>query len=92
MNEDISTVRQRGIVTNFLPRKGYGFIRSSDGISVFVHFSAIRGGDYRTLIPGEEVEYTMVQAQKGPQALDVLRLNPPQEEEPVILTSLGKTW
>jgi CspA family cold shock protein len=84
--------RQRGEVINFLPRKGYGFIRGRDGSKIFVHFSAIRGSEYRTLVPGEEVEFTIVQGHKGPQAIDVERLNPPPEEEPVILISHGRTW
>jgi len=90
--ENNNTERQRGEVINFLPRKGYGFIRGNDGSNIFVHFSDIRGKLYRTLTIGEEVEYTVIQGAKGPQATDVVRLNPPPDEEIVILNNSLRTW
>ena len=87
-----NTKRHVGEVINFLTRKGYGFIRGEDGNKIFVHYSDIRGKDYRTLTSGEKVEFSLIQGPKGLQAVDVLRLNPPVEEEPVILTSDGRTW
>jgi cold shock CspA family protein len=38
---------------------------------VFVHFSAITGGGYRSLEEGQEVEVDITQGQKGPQAENV---------------------
>jgi cold shock protein len=37
--------------------KGYGFIAVEDGPDVFVHFSAITGGGYRSLEEGQKVEF-----------------------------------
>ena len=34
-----------------------GFISARDGSEVFVHYSQITGGGYRTLREGQEVEY-----------------------------------
>ena len=81
-----------GEVINFLPRKGFGFIRGDDGSKVFVHYSDIRGRKYRTLIEGERVEYSLIEGTKGPQAVDVLRLNPPSEEMPPQPIDPGRTW
>ena len=90
--ENNNTKRHRGEVINFLPRKGFGFIRGEDGDKIFVHFSDIRGKQYRTLTNGEDVEYTITQGAKGPQATDVVRLNPPPEEEPLTPINPGRTW
>ncbi len=51
--------------------KGYGFITVEGGPDVFVHFSAITGGGYRSLEEGQKVEFDITQGQKGPQAENV---------------------
>lgn len=61
----------RGVVSNFLPRKGYGFLQSQEGTKVFVHYSDIKGMDYKTLNQGDEVVYDVVQGAKGLQAVNV---------------------
>jgi len=90
LRDDVN--RLRGVVINFLPRKGYGFIRGVNGERIFVHYSDIRGKSFRTLTTGEEVEFDIVDGPKGPQAVDVVRLNPPPNEEPPSLIDSGKTW
>jgi CspA family cold shock protein len=58
----------------FNENKGYGFILSDDGArDIFVHYSEIRDGGYRTLTEGETVEYELMDSPKGPQAKAVLR-------------------
>jgi CspA family cold shock protein len=53
----------------FNDAKGYGFIAPADGgDDVFVHFSAIEGGGFKTLKEGTKVEFEITQGQKGPQA------------------------
>jgi CspA family cold shock protein len=51
----------------FNGEKGYGFIAVEGGPDVFVHFSAITGGGYRSLEEGQKVEFDITQGQKGPQ-------------------------
>ncbi len=63
--------REMGTVKWFNDAKGFGFISRNDGDDVFVHFRAIRGDGHRTLIQGQRVEFTLVQAEKGLQAADV---------------------
>ncbi len=84
--------RMRGSVMNFLPRKGYGFIQDEDGAKVFVHFSDIRSKDYRTLVQGEEVEFVRIRSDKGYQAVDVVRLNPPITTDTPPIVGNKKTW
>ena len=62
----------QGTVKWFNPDKGFGFIAPDDGTSdVFVHYSAIASGGYRTLEENQKVEYTVQQGPKGPQAAAV---------------------
>ena len=62
----------RGTVKWFNSSKGYGFISRKDGDDVFVHFQAIVGEGYRSLQEGQQVEFTIAQGQKGPQAQEVI--------------------
>jgi CspA family cold shock protein len=58
----------QGTVKWFNGDKGYGFIAVEGGPDVFVHFSAITGGGYRSLEEGQKVELDITQGQKEPQA------------------------
>lgn len=64
--------RDTGTVKWFSNSKGYGFIERSSGGDVFVHYSAINSEGYRSLNEGQQVEFTVVQGEKGPQAQDVV--------------------
>ena len=63
---------EQGVVKWFNESKGYGFIERSSGGDVFVHFSAIQGDGYRTLVDGAEVEFDVEQGPKGLQAINVV--------------------
>jgi CspA family cold shock protein len=52
-------------------RQRLGFIAVEGGPDVFVQFSAITGGGYRSLEEGQKVELDITQGQKGPQAENV---------------------
>ena len=60
-----------GTVKWFSNEKGYGFISREDGDDVFVHFSAIAGEGYRSLQEGQQVEFDIVEGDKGQQAANV---------------------
>ena len=63
-----------GNVKFFNEAKGFGFITREGGADVFVHYSNIQGGGFKTLAEGQEVEFTVTQGQKGAQAENVIGL------------------
>ena len=65
------TERETGIVKWFDDGKGYGFISRDSGDDVFVHYSAIEGGGFRSLRENQRVEFEVEQSPKGPQAVRV---------------------
>jgi CspA family cold shock protein len=66
--------RLQGTVKWFNNAKGYGFIGRDNGADIFVHFSAISGEGYKSLVEGDRVEFEIVQGQKGPQAANVTKI------------------
>lgn len=65
----------RGKVKWFDAQKGYGFIEREGLKDVFVHYSVIQEQGYKSLADGEEVEYELVETERGPQARNVRRLH-----------------
>ncbi len=60
-----------GTVKWFNDSKGFGFIAAEDGTDAFVHHSDINGEGYKTLEEGANVTFELVQAEKGPRAVNV---------------------
>ena len=63
-----------GKVKWFNNSKGYGFIEKEGGGDVFVHYSAIQGDGFKTLSEGQIVQFEITQGEKGPQAINVLKI------------------
>ena len=57
----------------FNDSKGFGFIEQEDGEDVFVHFSAIDGDGFKSLVEGDDVEFEVTQGPKGLQAANVAK-------------------
>lgn len=66
--------RQSGTVKWFNDAKGFGFISVQNGDDVFVHYSAIQTDGFKSLAEGQQVEFEVVQGQKGPAAENVRAL------------------
>ena len=60
-----------GTVKWFDAKKGFGFIQQDEGDDVFVHYSNITGGDFKTLNEGDRLTYDVEQGEKGPYASNV---------------------
>ena len=68
----------KGIIKWFNNEKGYGFINGQEKEDIFVHYTAINLDGYKTLTEGQEVEFKLIQTEKGLQAANV---NPIKEKE-----------
>jgi CspA family cold shock protein len=69
-----AATRARGTVRWF-SHKGFGFIDRHGGGDVYVHHSAIVGAGFRTLAADAEVEFSLRQTRRGPEAVDVTVVN-----------------
>ncbi|MDZ7834208.1 MAG: cold shock domain-containing protein [Alkalibacterium sp.] len=63
-----------GKVKWFNAEKGFGFIEVEGQEDVFVHFSAINSEGYKSLDDGQEVEFEIVDGDRGPQAANVSKI------------------
>ena len=65
---------KQGTVKWFNAEKGFGFIEVENEDDVFVHFSAIEGEGFKSLDEGQQVEFEVVEGNRGPQAANVVKL------------------
>ncbi len=63
-----------GTVKWFNAKKGFGFISDEEGNDVFVHFSALQMDGFKVLDEGDQVEFEVINGEKGPQAANVVKL------------------
>lgn len=61
-----------GTVKFFNSEKGFGFITPSTGEKdVFVHYSNVVGGGYKSLEEGQQVQFDVAEGRKGLEAQNV---------------------
>jgi cold shock protein len=70
-NKETGNSVEQGTVKWFNDAKGFGFISRQSGDDVFVHFSAIQAGGFRSLQEGQTVEFDVTKGPKGFQAENV---------------------
>lgn len=62
-------MREEGTVKWFDNKKGFGFIAREDNKSdIFIHFRAIKGTGYKSLLEGQRVSFEVAEGRKGLQA------------------------
>ena len=64
----------KGTVKWFNETKGFGFIQQESGPDVFAHFSEIASSGFKTLFEGQQVEFSIAQGQKGPNAVNIVAI------------------
>lgn len=70
---------KKGTVKIWQKDRGYGYITPDEkGDDVYVHFNGIAGEGFKSLIPGERVEYVLVQ---GKDAFQAAQVAPLREED-----------
>jgi CspA family cold shock protein len=69
-----------GTVKWFDSEKGYGFLAHPDGTEIFFHRSGIAPGEVAHFPDGTRVTFLIEQTEKGPQAVDVARMDEETEE------------
>jgi CspA family cold shock protein len=72
--ETFINMAEQGTVKWFNDAKGYGFISRQTGEDVFVHFSAIQAGGFKSLQEGQTVQFDVTKGPKGWQAENVQAL------------------
>ena len=60
-----------GTVKSFNKRKGYGFINTSSGNSVFFHYSELKMDGFKTINPEEKVSFELIESEKGLRAINI---------------------
>ena len=62
----------QGTLKRFNAERGFDFIaQEGGGEDVFVHYSAIQSGGYKSLDENQKVEFDVTAGPKGPQAQNV---------------------
>ena len=64
----------KGTVKWFNETKGFGFIQQESGPDVFAHFSEIASSGFKTLMEGQQVEFSVAQGQKGQNAVNIVAI------------------
>lgn len=74
-NPELARGPQEGTVKWYSPEKGYGFIVQRSGDEIFFHRTGIAPGETPLFPDGTRVTYVVEQTSKGPQAVDVARMD-----------------
>ena len=64
-----------GTVKWFNETKGFGFIQQENGPDVFAHFRQIATSGFKTLKEGQQVEFSVTQGARGPQAENIVPIS-----------------
>lgn len=60
-----------GKVKRFNGEKGYGFIKTENGKDLFFHYSELQMEGYKTVEPGQNVEFEVIETEKGLRAVNI---------------------
>lgn len=63
-----------GKVKRFNQTKGFGFIETEENGDVFFHFSQLAMEGFKTIDEGADVEFELVEGERGYQAHNIVKL------------------
>ena len=63
-----------GKVKRFNQTKGFGFIETEDKGDVFFHYSQLVMEGFKTIDEGDQVEFELVEGERGLQAHNIVKL------------------
>lgn len=64
----------KGKVKMFNQEKGFGFITLEDGKDIFFHYSQLAMEGFKTIDNDAEVEFDVVDTDRGPQAHNIVKI------------------
>ncbi len=71
----VTQAMAQGKVKWFNDQKGFGFIAREDGSGdVFAHYSAVQGDGFKSLAEGDNVEFDVLDTDKGPKAANIRKI------------------
>lgn len=64
----------QGRIKKFNKNKGFGFITTQDDKDVFFHYSHLVMEGFKTIDEGSDVEFDLVETDRGEQAHNIVRI------------------
>ena len=64
----------QGKIKKFNKEKGFGFIKLEDDRDVFFHYSQLVMEGFKTIEEGAEVEFDLINGERGLQAHNIVKL------------------
>ena len=61
----------QGTIKKVVRDRGFGFIHAEDGREIFFHHTNLQQLDFDSLKEGQNVEFDVERAEKGPRAVNV---------------------
>lgn len=73
--------KKTGIIRGIVQKRGFGFIRQSDGSDIFFHASSVLSPEFENLREGMAVQYMVVEAPRGFKAIGVTTVSDNNSKE-----------
>ncbi len=64
----------KGTVKWFNETKSFGYIQQESGPDEYAHFSENARSGFKTLLEGQQVEFSVAQGQKGPNDVNIVAI------------------
>lgn len=91
MKQDANSTREvSGLVKWFDPVKGFGFVVAEEGgPDILLHANVLRNFGQSSVADGARVRIVVQETERGVQAVDVLRIDPPENAIPASLADFA---